>query len=155
MAAAPAPDDSPSLDSLEEVMFFDTDAGGVVHNIAYLRFIETCRTRLGARLGLDLRSMAQRQQFAVVLRTEIDYRRPALLGDHLVIHGRLERLERVRFHCAFEIHRPADTSHLVSCRQSLALVQLPDARPIRLPEHWRAQWPHLESPSPPSRSSPR
>jgi acyl-CoA thioesterase FadM len=26
------------------VMYFDTDASGAVHNIAYLRFIETART---------------------------------------------------------------------------------------------------------------
>ncbi len=129
-------------------MFFDTDAGGVVHNIAYLRFIETCRTRLGARIGLDLRSMAATHQFAVVLRTEIDYHRPALLGDHLVVRGWIDRLQRARFHCAFEIHRPHDGSHLVSCRQSLALVQLPQGRPLRLPDHWRSRWPHLVPPPP-------
>ena len=29
----------PSVETEEEIMFFDTDCGGVVHNIAYLRFI--------------------------------------------------------------------------------------------------------------------
>ncbi len=124
-------------------MFFDTDAGGVVHNIAYLRFIETCRTRLGALLGLDVREMAATGRFAVVVRTEIDYRRPAVLSDHLVIRGRLEKVERARFWCAFEIHRPSDGARLVTCRQSLALVQLPDGRPVRLPESWRERWPEL------------
>ena len=38
----------PQLTTREEVMFFDTDCGGVVHNLAYLRMIETCRTRLAA-----------------------------------------------------------------------------------------------------------
>ena len=36
------------------VMFFDTDAAGVVHNIAYLRFIETARTLLALEYGMDL-----------------------------------------------------------------------------------------------------
>ena len=35
-----------------QVMFFDTDCGGVVHNIAYLRFIEVARTLLAEKLGL-------------------------------------------------------------------------------------------------------
>lgn len=60
----------------DEVMFYDTDVGGVVHNLAYLRMIERCRTRLAGQLGFDLRSMAQTQVYPVVVRTEIDYRRP-------------------------------------------------------------------------------
>ena len=45
----------------EEVMFFDTDCGGVVHNIAYLRMIETCRTKLAGLMGMDLPTMAETQ----------------------------------------------------------------------------------------------
>jgi len=41
-----------------QVMFFDTDCGGVVHNIAYLRFIEIARTLLAEKLGLVLAEMA-------------------------------------------------------------------------------------------------
>ena len=37
----------------DEVMFYDTGCGGVVHNLAYLRMIEACRTKLGAKLGMD------------------------------------------------------------------------------------------------------
>jgi len=38
-------------------MFFDTDCAGVIHNIAYLRMIETCRTHLGAKMGMDFKAM--------------------------------------------------------------------------------------------------
>ena len=34
--AAPATPETPRIETREEVMFFDTDCGGVVHNIAYL-----------------------------------------------------------------------------------------------------------------------
>ena len=54
----------------EEVMFFDTDCGGVVHNLAYLRMIETCRTRLAALMGMDLPTMAQTQLFPVIVSTQ-------------------------------------------------------------------------------------
>lgn len=125
-------------DTREEVMFFDTDIGGVVHNLAYLRMIETCRTRLAAKMGMDLRSMAETKLFPVVVRTEIDYRRPATLGDALLLHGRLDEMQRARFWCAFEVRRESDGALLVTCRQALALVQMPEGRPVRLPKEWQA-----------------
>jgi YbgC/YbaW family acyl-CoA thioester hydrolase len=130
----------------EEVMFFDTDCGAVVHNIAYLRFIETARTRLAAKLGMDLRQMSETQLFPVVVRTEIDYRRSAQLGDKLVIEGEIERFERARFWCRFQVSRPADDTLLVTCRQSLALVQMPEGRPVRLPDEWLKNHPELGRP---------
>ena len=117
-------------------MFFDTDCGGVVHNIAYLRFIEVARTILAEELGMKLVEMADTQRYPVVVRTEIDYRRPAKLGDRLRIDGWLERLERVRFWCGFQIRRLSDDLLIAECRQMLAIVQMPDARLLRLPEEW-------------------
>jgi YbgC/YbaW family acyl-CoA thioester hydrolase len=120
----------------EEVMFFDTDIGGVVHNLAYLRMIETCRTKLAGLMGLDLRAMAETKLYPVVVRTEIDYRRPATLGDALLLHGRLDELQRARFWCTFEIRRESDDALLVTARQCLALVQMPAGKPVRLPADW-------------------
>jgi len=137
------PGNTPRVATEVEVMFFDTDCAAVVHNIAYLRFIETARTHLAAELGMGLREMAQTGQYPVVVRTEIDYRRPAVLGDKLVVHGELERVERSRFWCAFRIVRPADGTLIVQSRQMLALVQMPAGRAIRLPEEWAARYPHL------------
>lgn len=130
----------PSIETREEVMFFDTDCGGVVHNLAYLRMIETCRTRLAALMGMDLRTMSASAVFPVVTRTEIDYRRPAKLGDWLRIRGRLDELSRARFWCAFEMVREADGALLVCARQALAMVEMPHAKPLRLPAEWAEKW---------------
>ncbi len=132
--------DVPTIETHEEVMFFDTDIGGVVHNIAYLRMIETARTKLAARLGMKLREMATTHVYPVVVRTEIDYRKPATLGDHLVIKGWLETLERARFWCAFEVRRAHEETILITCRQQLALVQMPQGKPLRLPEDWKEKY---------------
>lgn len=134
---------APTFTTHEEVMFFDTDVGGVVHNIAYLRMIETCRTKLAGKLGMDLREMSKTHLYPVVVRTEIDYRRPAKLGDELVIHGKLETIERARFWCSFEMRRKDEETLLITCRQSLALVQMPQGRPMRLPADWKDKWPQL------------
>jgi len=117
-------------------MFFDTDCGGVVSNIAYLHFIEIARTHLAEELGLALAEMAQKQTYPVVVRTEIDYRRPARLGERLVIEGWLDRVERARFWCAFRIKRPEDDTLVAECRQMLALIEMPTGKLLRLPEHW-------------------
>lgn len=121
-------------------MFYDTDCAGVVHNIAYLRHIETARTLLAEVLGWRLAEMASTGLYPVVVRTEVDYRRPAKLGDVMRVRGWLDEVERSRFWCAFEITRAADGLFLVGCRQSLALVQMPDGRPVRLPSEWRERW---------------
>ena len=119
-----------------QVMFFDTDCGGVVHNIAYLRFIEIARTLLAEKLGLPLTEMADTRRYPVVVRTEIDYRRPAKLGDRVVIEGWLDRVERVRFWCGFRIVRPNDETLIADCRQMLALIEMPAGKLLRLPEDW-------------------
>src|SRR5215467_9349472 len=128
---------APSVRAEVQVMFFDTDCGGVVSNIAYLRFIEIARTHLAEELGLALAEMAEKQTYPVVVRTEIDYRRAAKLGDHLVIEGWLDHVERARFWCAFRITRPKDDSLIADCRQMLALIEMPTGKLLRLPEHWK------------------
>jgi YbgC/YbaW family acyl-CoA thioester hydrolase len=126
-------------------MFFDTDAAGLVHNIAYLRFIETNRSLLAEKLGYPLQEMLSCGDCPVVARTEIDYRRPARLWDALVVHGELAEFERSRFWCAFTIIRPSDGTLIVTCRQMLVVVQLPELKVRRLPNHWRTNFAHLRS----------
>ncbi len=126
----------PRITTEVQVMFFDTDCGGVVSNIAYLRFIEIARTLLAEELGLPLAEMAKTQKYPVVVRTEIDYRRAAKLGDRLVIEGWLDDLQRARFFCAFRITRPADGAVIAECRQMLALIEMPAAKLLPLPPDW-------------------
>ena len=127
---------APRIRTEVQVMFFDTDCGGVVSNIAYLRFIETARTHLAEELGLRLETMVETQQYPVVVRTELDYRRAAKLGDHLVVEGWLDQLDRARFWCAFRIVRPRDDTLIAECRQMLALIEMPAGKLLRLPEAW-------------------
>src|SRR5438270_6791281 len=46
--------------------------------------------------ALPISDMAKTQKYPVVIRTEIDYRRAAKLGDRLVIDGWLDQLQRDR-----------------------------------------------------------
>jgi acyl-CoA thioester hydrolase len=116
-----------------QVMYFDTDAAGVVNNIAYLRFIETARTLLALKMGMSFKEIARTGIHPVVVRTEIDYKKAALLGDVLTINGGIAESSGARFWVNFEITRRENDQLLVTCRQSLALLQMPEGRPVRLP----------------------
>jgi YbgC/YbaW family acyl-CoA thioester hydrolase len=137
--------ETPTLETEVRAMFFDTDAVGLVHNIAYLRFIETNRSLLAEKLGYQLLEMLNRGDCPVVVRTEIDYHRPARLWDALRVHGELSTFERSRFWCAFTITRPSDGALLVTCRQMLVVVQLPELKVQRLPSHWQTDFGHLKA----------
>jgi YbgC/YbaW family acyl-CoA thioester hydrolase len=135
---------TPRLTVPLEVYYFDTDAGGVVHNIAYLRMIEIARTQLGAALGLSLAEMGRTGFVPVVARTEIDYLRPARLGDSLHVTAELGRLEKVRFLINFAITSTAQPETVfVRCVQTMVIVQLPGLRPQRVPANWHEAYPQL------------
>jgi YbgC/YbaW family acyl-CoA thioester hydrolase len=137
-------ENKPTIETELRVMFFDTDAAKMVHNIAYLRFIETNRSLLAEKLGWTLEEMIGEGPCPVVVRTEIDYRSAAFLGDVLVVRGWLEEYSKVRFWCGFTIVRPLDGKTIVNCRQMLALISLPDMKPRVLPVHWDSEFKHLK-----------
>ena len=127
-----------------EVYYFDTDAGGVVHNIAYLRMVEIARSQLAASLGWTLEEMSRTGLVAVVARTEIDYLKPARLGDKLIVSAELARLEKVRSFMRFEITSAKEPNLVfVRCIQTMVTVQLPGGRPQRVPPAWRDAYPQL------------
>ncbi|MCE0484018.1 MAG: acyl-CoA thioesterase [Methylacidiphilales bacterium] len=150
MSSSPSPPALPAEPRLTvplEVYYFDTDAGGVVHNIAYLRMVEIARSQLAATLGWSLEEMGRTGLVPVVSRTEIDYLKPARLGDHLLITAKLARMEKVRFLIEFEIaNASAPKIVFIRCLQTMVTVQLPGGRPQRVPKAWRDAYPQLIAP---------
>ena len=127
----------------EEVIFCDTDCGGVVSNVAYLRYVEKARCHLFEALGMPLREMPQSGLFPAVVRTEIDYRKPARLGDRLIVEAAGRVVDQLRIECHFQILRAPDLTGskdaqneelLVEALQVVVLVQMPEGRPVRIPE---------------------
>ena len=119
------------------VYFFDTDAGGVVHNLAYLRWIEAVRTDLAEKLGWGIGEMIGGKHGCPVLtKTEAEYLRPAKLGDRVMVVSRLGEVGKVRFVVESEVLGPGGE---VYCRtkQELASVDLASGKPRPLREDWR------------------
>ena len=86
------------------VYFFDTDAGGVVHNLTYLRWIEAVRTDLAEALGWGIGEMVGGKHGCPVLtKTEVEYVKPAKLGDRVRVVSRLGKVGKVRFTVESEV----------------------------------------------------
>ncbi len=110
----------------------DTDAAGVVYYANYLKFLERARTEWLAARGFDLAALERGHGIAfVVHRVEIDYLRPARLGDRLeatfaVVEGRRSRLVARQ-----EIYRGAE--RLVSALVTIVCVDQAHWKPVRIP----------------------
>ena len=62
----------------------DTDAGGIVYYVNYLKYFERARTELVRSLGHGKRAVMDDGTQFVVSTAEINYREPARLDDALV-----------------------------------------------------------------------
>ena len=121
------------------VYWEDTDAGGVVYYANYLKFMERCRSDWLRALGIDqLRLRADRQlQFAVVSVT-VDFLRPAVLNDEILVTAELERLTGATIVFKQTILRGAvqliDASARVACLDSGTL------KPRPIPKDLFVEW---------------
>ncbi|NBS06922.1 MAG: acyl-CoA thioesterase [Verrucomicrobia bacterium] len=119
------------------VYFFDTDAGGVVHNLSYLRWIEAVRTDLAELLGWGIGEMVGGDHGCPVLtRTEVEYLRPAKLGERVRVVSRLGEVGKVRFVVESEV-KGAEGQLFCRAKQELASVDLRTGKAKALREDWR------------------
>jgi acyl-CoA thioester hydrolase len=114
------------------VYYADTDAGGVAYYANYLRWFEMARFEFVDELGLSVVDYARRGVNFAVAHLEIDYRRPALLGDEVRVLTDVEEVRRVRFTLNNRVVRCADGQELVSARITLACLD-PAGRVLGLP----------------------
>jgi tol-pal system-associated acyl-CoA thioesterase len=61
----------------------DTDAGGIVYYVNYLKYIERARTEFMRSLGMDRAAIFNGDTMFVVSDLSVNYHRPALLDDEL------------------------------------------------------------------------
>jgi acyl-CoA thioester hydrolase len=101
-----------------EVLFRDCDPMGHVNNAVYLTYLEAARfgwwrNTFGAQ-GL-------KEHGFIVARVEIDYRKPALPGDRLLVRLRVEDIGRSSFKVGYEILN-ARTRELVAEAKSVQVA---------------------------------
>jgi acyl-CoA thioester hydrolase len=133
------------------VYFEDTDAGGVVYHASYLRFAERARTEYLRDLGLPHQQLiAQEGLIFVVKRVMVEYHRPALLDDSLIVTTRPVKLGGASLGLAQGVERPGKTGvaagaeAIASVSVDLVCVRMADMRPARIPGRLRALLPALD-----------
>lgn len=121
------------------VYWEDTDAGGVVYYANYLKFMERCRTEWLRELGIDqVRLRAERRlQFAVV-NVVVDFIRPAVLDDEIVVTAELLRLSGATISFQQSIWR--DGLQLIDASTRVACLDSGTLKPRAIPKDLFMEW---------------
>jgi len=117
----------------------DTDAGGVVYYANYLKYMERCRTDWLRALGVDQQQLrAERQlQFAVVSVT-VDFLRPAVLNDEILVTAELVRLSGATIGFKQTIMR--ETAQLIDASTRVACLDSGSLKPRPIPKDLFVEW---------------
>jgi acyl-CoA thioester hydrolase len=116
------------------VYFEDTDTFGIVYYANYLKFMERARSDMIRAAGVDqvARLEADGSAYAVA-DVFIRYRRPARLGDDLVVVSTVEEVRAASVVIQQRVMR--GTEELTDARVTAAFLTA-DGRPQRQPREW-------------------
>ena len=119
----------------------DTDAGGIVYYVNYLKFIERARTEYLRSLGFDRQFIFNREQMFVVHSLDSDYLKPARLDDQLVATARVVKAGRAFLVMEQQVLREPNPEQQLTEREllckatvKLAYVDRQSIKPARIPE---------------------
>lgn len=116
------------------VYFEDTDTAGIVYYANYLKYMERARSDMLRAAGVDqAAALATGEGVYAVADVAISYKRPARLGDDLVITTRLLEIRAASVVIHQKVMR--GTEHLTDARITAAFLSL-DGRPRRQPAKW-------------------
>jgi tol-pal system-associated acyl-CoA thioesterase len=122
-----------------KVYYADTDAGGVVYYANYLRWMEMARADWLEQFGASLRSFVEQGVIFAVVRAEVDYHKPAVLGDEVEVTVEPLELRRVRFTLAQNVYRCTDSAKLAGGKITVACLT-PEGRPTAVPANLTASF---------------
>ena len=137
------PADRPVHELAIEVDAADIDDLGHVNNIVYLRWVQEAAV---AHWRVLAPAEAQVAVAWVVLRHEIDYARPAVAGDALMVRTWVGEAEGLSFERHTEIVRRRDGRRLARARTLWCPVDMATGRPRRVTEDLRRLFSVPEAP---------
>lgn len=119
------------------VYYEDTDAGGIVYYVNYLKFMERARTECLRDLGFSQSQLAGENLLFVVHSAEARYHAPARLDDEILISAEVIELNRVSLRFRQQIRRAADNVLLCEGQFLIACVRADSLKPRAIPEALR------------------
>ncbi|MEE4661691.1 MAG: tol-pal system-associated acyl-CoA thioesterase [Halieaceae bacterium] len=115
----------------------DTDAGGIVYYVNYLKFMERARTEYMRSLGFDREHIFNHNRMFVVRDVQLRYLQPARLDDLLQVTVEPERVGAALLQLRQVIRR--DSAVLAQGRVDVVCVDRDTLTPSRLPTPLREQ----------------
>jgi acyl-CoA thioester hydrolase len=124
-----------------EVGAADIDAYNHVNNAVYVTWCDRIAWDHSATLGLPIERCLELDRGMAVVRTVIQYLRPALLGDVVHVATWIVPVDsRLRVRRRFQIVRQADESTLARAEIEYACIELSSGRPMRWPPEFRERY---------------
>ena len=120
------------------VYFEDTDAGGIVYYVNYLKFMERARTERLRDLGFLQSTLAEEGLLFVVHSAEARYHAPAKLDDELLVSAEVIELNRASLRFRQQVRRATDDALLCEGQFMVACVRADNLKPRAIPEALRA-----------------
>jgi acyl-CoA thioester hydrolase len=115
------------------VRTYECDSYGHVNNANYLNYLEYARYEFLRSIGFDYPALIRAGYGIYVARVEIDYKKPAVTDDILVIRSRPVKRGAVSGIIAQEIRRGEDV--IVEAKVTWASVDS-KGMPVKLPAAW-------------------
>ncbi|MCO6057215.1 tol-pal system-associated acyl-CoA thioesterase [Pseudomonas sp. MOB-449] len=119
------------------VYFEDTDAGGIVYYVNYLKFMERARTERLRSLGFAQSALAGENLLFVVHSAEARYVLPARLDDELIVSAEVMELNRASLRFRQQVRRAADNALLCEGQFLIACIRADSLKPRAIPEALR------------------
>jgi 4-hydroxybenzoyl-CoA thioesterase len=119
------------------VYYEDTDAGGVVYYVNYLKFMERARTEWLRHLGFSQSALAASNLLFVVHSSQARYHAPARLDDALRVTVQVLELNRASLRFVQQVWREADGQLLCEGQVLVAAVRADTFKPRALPSELR------------------
>lgn len=116
------------------VYYEDTDAGGIVYYVNYLKFMERARTERLRHLGFSQAQMANENLLFVVHCAQAHYHAPARLDDELIVSVQVQELKRVSLKFYQQVRRSSDDTLLCEGHFTVACVRADSFKPRGIPE---------------------
>ena len=113
----------------------DTDAGGIVYYVNYLKYMERARTEWMRSFGFGKAAVLGEDKLFVVHSANIQYLRPALLDDQLTVSAQMGKL--ARSYLVFE--QTVERQGEILCRGEVkvACVERKSMTPVAIPPEIR------------------
>lgn len=119
----------------------DIDAYNHVNNAVYVTWCDRSAWEHSAALGLPIARCLEIDRGMAVVRTVIQYLRPALLGDLVHVATWIVPVDsRLRVRRRFQIKRTADDSTLARAEIEYVCIELSSGKPMRWPPEFRERY---------------